>query len=90
MMEQLIEQITASGWRLVSLTDMSVAGQARWWATLHRLTNDGVDTKFGEGKSACDALSKAIEAEVRSNRWVAATPPAGPVESAEDGEGLDF
>lgn len=63
MIDDLIAEIAAADWRLVSLSDMSVHGLPRWWATLHRPSDSGhyaIDCKFGEGTSAHEALSIAL------------------------------
>ena len=92
--ELLLDEISAIGWRLVSLSDMSVTGQSRWWATLHRTGAAGLEVKFGEADRAGEALFKAFAAVPQAMRGAATlTAPIGPalvVESTEDGEGLDF
>ena len=92
MIEQLLDEISAIGWRLVSLSDMSVAGQSRWWATLHRTTAAGLEVKFGEAGAAGEALFKAFAAVPTVARGTATLPAPirSALESDEDGEGLDF
>jgi hypothetical protein len=60
--EALLDEITSIDYRLVSLSDMSVSGLPRWWATLHRpsLDREGIDCKFGEATCAYDALFTAF------------------------------
>jgi hypothetical protein len=95
MIEELLPEISAIGYRLVSLSDTSVSGQPRWWATLQRASADGqgLDIKFGEAATAYDALFAAFVATPRFNRLKDEGGPkveALAVESTEDGEGLDF
>lgn len=66
--DTLLTELNFAEWRLVSLSDMSVHGLPRWWATLHRHSEHGdyaIDCKFGEGASAQEALSLALTADVR-------------------------
>ena len=67
-LDEIFNELKFDEWRLVSLSDMSVHGQARWWATLHRHSDHGayaIDCKFGEGTSAQEALELALVATVR-------------------------
>ena len=63
-LEQLLDAVSTLDYRLVSLSDMSVVAQPRWWATLH--SADLI--KFGEGSTPYEALGLALASTPRPLR----------------------
>ena len=63
-LEQLLDAVTSLDYHLISLSDMSVIGQPRWWATLH----DSDSMKFGEGSTPHEALGIALASDPRPLR----------------------
>lgn len=67
-LDALLSECAISGWRLTSLSDMSVSGLPRWWASISRPSYSGdytLECAFGEGPTASTALTIALASTPR-------------------------